>query len=132
MKLKRAKRYIDCFQPICNALGVSLRVISLNLPRKKDPEYYSKSCYRAGKTPAIFIIISRIENTARLVECFVHELIHHIQYIRGLFPKAFKKNHGSSIRIEKHARKVTDKILWNMFGFHGSRLTKDIIKEYSK
>ena len=68
-----------------------------------------------------------------LIEGALHELVHHLQRAGGLFKQYFEsESPRSQLRIEIHARLVTDKILKSLFGFGSSPMGNEERKYYKE
>lgn len=128
---KQAKEFIKSYKIVAETLGVSVHIDRINDHPSKDKIFEYKSMYHFGKPHSIIIYLLRIQDMRQLIESCIHELVHHIQFLRGMFPIVFKKN-GSQIGAETHARKTTDRILRSIFKVHGRKMTKETRKEYSK
>lgn len=134
MKLDKLTRsYLNKFSTVAEILGVS---VSVDLRTKHSSDKTSleyKAKYYFGRPNTIIVYLGRIDSPAELIECTIHELVHHIQFLRGLFPKFFNtKKNPSQVRVEDHARKLTDKILKSLFDIRGHKMDKEARKEYSK
>lgn len=129
-----AKCYLKTYKTIAEALGIRVYVDKTNghpTSNKNNPE--TKSMYHFGKPRGIIIYLLRIKDMRQLAECSIHELVHHAQFLRGMYPHFFQSNGGKSqIRIEAHARRMTSQVLRALFGIPGHRMSREAIEGYSK
>lgn len=130
----RARQYLKAYKTVAEALGVPVYVDRTNgHPTSNKNNSETKSMYHFGRPRGIIIYLLRIKDMRQLVECSIHELVHHAQFLRGMYPHFFKSNGDKSqIRIEAHARKMTGRILRTVFGIHGHRMGKSALEDYSK